>query len=141
MTWNLIADTADTYTIRCDGVDVGTFSLLPTAPTSGRLLFPSVRAGLIASVFNDFDANVNTQVRHDIEQIHRTAGWPSAAVYHEEIEAIKTLTGDLDPATRERLAAAWAAHAWPQPLTPEQMVIWQNEILDIATTPTTEVAA
>ena len=71
----------------------------------------------------------------------KAKGWPSAAAYHAESEATKSITADLAPATRAAIATAWSRHGWSNPITPEQMSQWQDEILELATRVETEPAA
>ena len=125
------------FTLRRDGIDVGMVSFLPTAPVSGESLFPSVLAGVVVAALNDYSATVVVET----EMRYRAKGWPSAAAYHEQSEATKSITADLPPATRAQIQTAWARHGWSNPITPDQMAEWQNEILDIATANVDETAA
>ena len=125
MTWMLLPESAGVWTVRVDGEDVGTFSLLDTAPSTGRALFPSVRAGHIAAAMNDFDHTVTVDR-------YRLAGWGSSDEYHAQVEAIKDLTTSLPAVVRAEIATAWARHGWQQPISRDQMTIWQDEVLEIA---------
>lgn len=129
MTWSRVEDTPGVFTLRLDGVDVGTVSFLPTQPTTGASLFPTVLAGVVVAALNDYSATVVVET----EMRFRAKGWTSAADYHEQAEAAKSITADLPPATRAAIQTAWARHGWSNPITPEQMAEWHNEILDIAT--------
>lgn len=137
MTWSRVEDAPGVFTLRRDGVDVGMVSFLPTAPGSGESLFPTVLAGVVVAALNDYSATVVVET----EMRFRAKGWPSSAAYHEQSEATKSITSDLPPATRAQIQTAWARHGWSNPITPDQMAEWQNEILDIATANVDETAA
>jgi hypothetical protein len=137
MTWSRVDDAPGAFTLRRDGVDVGMVSFLPTMPGSGESLFPSVLAGVVVAALNDYSATVVVET----EMRYRAKGWPSSAAYHAESEAAKSITADLPPAVRAAIATAWSRHGWSNPITPEQMAVWHEEILDIATRVETEPAA
>lgn len=130
MTWSRVEDSPGVFTLRRDGVDVGTVSFLPSMPGTGESLFPTVLAGVVVAALNDYAATVVVET----EMRFRAKGWPSAAAYHEQAEATKSITADLPPATRAEIQTAWARHGWSNPITPEQMAEWQNEILELACT-------
>ncbi len=137
MTWSRVEDAPGVFTIRRDGEDVGTISFLPTMPGSGESLFPTVLTGVVVAALNDYSATVvvETAMRY------RAKGWPSAAAFHEQQEAAKSVTADLPAAIRAEVATAWARHGWSNPVTPEQMSAWHDEILDIATSIENDPAA
>lgn len=138
MTWSRVEDSPGVFTLRLNGVDVGMVSFLPAAPESGESLFPSVLAGVVVAALNDYSATVVVET----EMRYRAKGWPSAAAYHEQVEANKWVTSKVSPATRAAIQTAWLRHGWSHfPITPEQMSDWQTEILEIATANVHEVAA
>lgn len=128
MTWSRVEDSPGVFTLRRDGIDVGMVSFLPTAPGSGESLFPSVLAGVVVAALNDYSSTVVLET----EMRYRAKGWPSSAAYTAELEATKAVTADLAPAVRAEIHTAWVRRGWSQPMTPEQMAAWQDEILDIA---------
>lgn len=138
MTWTRVEDQPGVFTLRRDGVDVGTVSFLPTMPTTGESLFPTVLAGVVIAALNDYSATVVVET----EMRYRAKGWPSAAAYEEQLAATRSVTADLPPPLLEAVQVAWDRHSreWTAPMTPEQMFQWQDEILTIATTDP-EVAA
>ena len=137
MTWSRVEDSPGVFTLRRDGVDVGTVSFLPSMPGSGESLFPTVLAGVVVAALNDYSATVVVET----EMRYRAKGWPSAAAFHEQSEATKAVTADLPPSVRAEIATAWSRHGWSNPITPDQMTEWQDEILEIATRLETEPAA
>lgn len=137
MTWSRVEDAPGRFTLRRDGMDVGMLSFLPTAPVSGDSLFPTVLAGVVVAALNDYSATVVVET----EMRYRAKGWPSSAAYHAESEAAKSITADLPPAVRAAIATAWSRHGWSNPITPDQMDEWHEEILEIATCTETEPAA
>ena len=137
MTWTRVEDAAGVFTLRRDGVDVGTVSFLPTQPGSGESLFPSVLAGVVIAALNDYSATVVVET----EMRYRAKGWLSSAAYTAESEAAKSITADLPPPVRAAIATAWSRHGWSSPITPEQMDEWHEEILEIATRVESEPAA
>ena len=139
MTWTRVEDTPGVFTLRRDGVDVGTVSFLPSQPTTGESLFPTVLAGVVIAALNDYSATVVVET----EMRYRAKGWPSAAAYDEQIAVTRSVTSELPPHALEEVHAAWERHAreWTAPMTPEQMSQWQDEILTIATSTDSEVAA
>lgn len=137
MNWSKVEDSPGVFTLRRAGVDVGTLSFLPTTPDTGESLFPTVLAGVVLAALNDYAATVVVET----EMRYRAKGWPSAVAFHEEIEATKSITADLPPATRAAIQTAWVRRNWSNPITPEQMAQWQDEILDLACTTIEEPAA
>ena len=137
MTWSRVEDEPGVFTLRRDGVEVGTVSFLPSQPGTGESLFPTVLAGVVVAALNDYSATVVVET----EMRYRAKGWPSSAAYHAEAEAAKSITADLPPAVRAAIATAWHRHDWSNPITPDQMTAWQDEILDLATRVESEPAA
>jgi hypothetical protein len=129
MTWTRVEDATGVFTLRRGGFDVGTVSFLPSMPSTGEVLHPTVLSGVVVAALNDYDATVVV----DQEMRFRANGWPSSAAYHAESEVTKSVTAQLSPEVRAEIATAWARHGWSNPITPEQMSAWQDEILEIAT--------
>lgn len=131
MTWTVTPDTDGTWLIRFDGVDVGTFSMLDTSPVTGVPLYPAQRARQIASLCNDFDAIVagDEQVRVRSEII--AAGWASRDDYDAEVAVCRGLVAMFPGHVRLEAARQYEAHGWPKYLTPAQMSVWQDELLDL----------
>lgn len=131
MTWQVVPDVNGTWLLRFDGHDVGTISLLDTAPVSGVPLYPAQRVQQIASLFNDFDAHLDADEHVRTRREIVAAGWPSPREYHAEVVLCRDLVALLPFELRADVAAVYAAHDWPRFLTPAQMAVWQDEILEL----------
>lgn len=137
MTWSRVEDQPGVFTLRRDGVDVGTVSFLPSHPGSGESLFPTVLAGVVVAALNDYSPTVVVET----EMRYRAKGWPSSAAFHAEVNAVRDLTADLPVEVRHRIQTAFERHGWTSPITPEQMSSWQDELLGIVCSFDGEVAA
>lgn len=141
MDWQVLEDAPGRFSIRVEGVDVGMFSLLDTAPVSGVPLYPAVRARVLRTAFRDFDDTVVLDQASRERAEYVAAGWTSRGDYHAQVEANRQLLADFPADVRAEVATAFARHGWPHPLTRDQMTVWQDELLDLLAAVETRAAS
>jgi hypothetical protein len=118
------------WTVRADGEEVGTFSLLDDVPSTGRALFPSVSAGHVATALND----LHRSLASDETVRWRAAGWAGAAEHDEALAAIRLFTAGLPTAVRSDLDAAWRRTGFTMPTTRTEMDEWTSTVEAIIAT-------
>lgn len=121
MTWQHFAvpGKPGVFRLHRDGVEAGDLAL--DHP------YATVLAGHVVAALNDFDETV-TRTQRDT---FRLQGWPSPDAYTAEVDANRDLLAGFPPSVRGEVADAYARHGWEFPLTPDQMQVWQDELLTI----------
>jgi hypothetical protein len=121
MTWQHFAvpGKPGVFTLHRDGVEAGDLAL--DHP------YATVLAGHVVAALNDFDQTVTlTQLDR-----FRLRGWDSGDQYMAEVEAIRDLVEGFPTPVRVEVKDAFARHDWEFPITPDQMQVWQDELLAI----------